>query len=530
MDIGRRLQRLIGVGSPSQPESSTGESAGGRSARSESVHDGSVRGESVHDGSTASAEQSTEGWLASTDRSQSEVLGTVLILGLSMTAIGIALVGGGVAVGDLMSDAEASNVENGMSHLSSKASLVALGDADSQRFSLGSTQEGTVSVQPDEGTMTITNVTNESREVINETTLGAIVYEGKNREVAYQGGGIWTKRGDNSTMTSPPEYHYRERTLTLPIVQVSGEGATGGRTQGQITPVETGHDVVEGLPTPLEEGVIEIKIQSEYYEGWYRFLSERTAGETELFHSNKTVVSTLTVPDELTVDHSLSVQTSYDASGNAEIEEPVRENVPHRSAGPLIDTRAQEAAETGTDWSDADDPLTAGTYYHDGDLTLDENLDIDTSDGNVTIVVDGTFDIQNYNVSITDTDTNNTVEYYVNGALRAQGNAYVGTAESTPRPERNVFYVAEGFLDESTGGGTTTFEAIVYAPDADVDVSGTAHINGSIVANRLDVGGSFELEYYNPGAGNEVTLELTGAADLLRYLHVSRNEIRVELD
>ena len=444
-----------------------------------------------------------------------------------MTAIGIALAGGGVALGDLISDAEASNVENGMSHLSSKASLVALGDADSQRFSLGATQEGTVTVRPNEGSMTLTNVTDESREEVFATELGAIVYEGKNREVAYQGGGIWSKRGDNSTMTSPPEFHYRGTTLTLPIIQVTGEGAVGGQARGQITPESVAQDAVADLPTPLETGTVEIAIQSSYYEGWYRYLSERTEGDTVLYHSNETVVTTLTVPEEVTFDNTLSVQTTYDASGNANIEEPVEDNVPHRSARPLIDNRVQEANESGTDWADASDPLTAGTYYHDGDLTLDENLNIDTSDGNVTIVVDGTFDIQGNEVTVVDTSTDNGVEYYVNGSLRAQGGAYVGTDNTDPQPERNVFYVADGFLDEDTGGGTVTFEAIIYAADADIEVNGNVDIIGSVVANSLEVGGNFDLEYYEPD--QPLTVELTGAADLLQYLHVSHNEIRVEL-
>ena len=520
MDIRRRFRRLATPWSRSHSRASTTNVPDSQQWAS--------AGDTADDRGEVDSDESTGGWLATESRSQSEVLGTILILGLSMTAIGIALAGGGVALGDLISDAEASNVENGMSHLSSKASLVALGDADTQRFSLGTTQEGTVSVQPNEGSMTITNVTNESRDEVFETDLGAIVYEGKNREVAYQGGGIWTKRGENSTMTSPPEYYYRGTTLTLPVIQVTGEGAVGGQASGQITPVDVAQDAVAGLPKPLEEGTIEIKLQSTYYEGWHTFLSQRTDGETIIHHHNNTVVTTLTVPDEMTFDNALSVQTTYNAGGSAEIDEPVRDNVAHRSAGPLIDSKAEEANESGTDWSDAGDPLTAGTYYHDGDLTLSEDLDIDTSDGNVTIVVDGNFDIQNNELTVTDTETENGVTYYVNGSLRADGNAYVGTDDSEPRPERNIFYVADRFLDTNTGGGTTTFEAIIYAPDADVETSGTVDIVGSIVANSLDVTGNFNLEYYEPD--EPVTIELTGAADLLQYLHVSHNEVRVELN
>ena len=521
MDIRRRFRRLATPWSRSHSRASTTNVPDSQQWAS--------AGDTADDRGEVDSDESTGGWLATESRSQSEVLGTILILGLSMTAIGIALAGGGVALGDLISDAEASNVENGMSHLSSKASLVALGDADTQRFSLGTTQEGTVSVQPNEGSMTITNVTNESRDEVFETDLGAIVYEGKNREVAYQGGGIWTKRGENSTMTSPPEYYYRGTTLTLPVIQVTGEGAVGGQASGQITPVDVAQDAVAGLPKPLEEGTIEIKLQSTYYEGWHTFLSQRTDGETIIHHHNNTVVTTLTVPDEVTFDTALSVQTTYDASGNADIEEPVRDNVAHRSARPLIDQKVQDANESGADWPGTEDPLTSGRYYHDGDLELeDEDLYIDTSDGNVTVVVDGNFDIQNNEVTVTDTETENEVTYYVNGSLRAQGNAYVGTDHDDPQPERNIFYVADGFLDGSSGGGDGTFEAIIYAPNADVDTNGNVDMVGSLVANSIDVGGNFNLDYYEPD--EPVTIELTGAADLLQYLHVSHNEIRVELN
>jgi len=506
MNFGRWLRRLR-VGCPRQPASS---SDGLDSSRS------------------AGAVDSATGWFAGSDRSQSEVLGTVLILGLSMTAIGIALVGGGVALGDLISDAEANNVENGMSHLSSKASLVALGDADSQRFSLGATQEGTVTVRPDAGSMTITHVTNESRDVVNETELGAIVYEGNNREVAYQGGGIWTKRGDNSTMTSPPEFHYRGTTLTLPIIQVTGEGAVGGRTQGQITPVDVGQDAVTDLSTPLENGTVEIEIQSSYYEGWYAFLSQRTDGETELFHRNQTVVTTLTVPDEKVFDTALSVGEDYPEGiiGEGDGEEFVQ----HRSAKPLIETKVKQESDAPSSCIGQDGDCSIGdneVYFVDSDVELKGDLDINTSDNNVSIVIDGDLDIGNNDITVSESDPENGVTYYINGSLDSQGS--VGTASNDTEADRNVFYVADGFL--SPGSGGVSFDAIIYAPDADVNPPGNGEITGSLVANSLgqDTGsGSFTINYDPALSGKSI--ELTGAGDLLTYLHVSHNEIRVELN
>ncbi|MFO7832738.1 MAG: hypothetical protein R6V31_01455 [Halohasta sp.] len=466
------------------------------------------------------------------DRSQSEVLGTVLILGLSMAVIGTSLALGGVAVGDLITDAESTNVETGMAHLSSKISLVALGDADSQSFSLGSMQEGTLSVQPDAGSIRVYNATDGSRELLNEnrTTMGALVYAGEDREIAYQGGGIWTKQGNASRMTSPPEYHYRGTTLTLPIVNVTGEGAIGGRPDGRITPVTVAEDAVPGVSTPLESGTIEIEIQSDYYQGWYTFLSERTEGEVEIYHSNQTVVSRLVVPDKETFDNALSVETFYEAGGSADIDEPVEDATPHRSARPLIDSQiAQaEADSTGSGDLSADGgSIDDGTYYIDGDLVLTDDLDIDTSDGNVTIIIDGDFDIQSNEVTVTDSSDHH-VEYYVADSFNADGNGFLGTAGDEDEPARNRLFIGDGFLDDNSGGGTVRIEAIVYAPDADIETSGTVDIVGSVVANSLDVKGNFNLEYQS--SLDETTVELTGAADLLKYLHVSHNEVRVDLN
>lgn len=467
------------------------------------------------------------------DRGQAELIGTVLIFGLSIAVIGVSLALGGAALSDLTSTAESANVENGMSHLSSKVSLVALGDSDSQRFDLGATREGTVSVQPEAGNITLYNVSNGSRNMppLFDDNLGAIVYEGQDREVAYQGGGIWTKRGANSTLSSPPEYYYRGTTLTLPIIQVTGEGAVGGQANGRITPVGAPTEVAEQLPSPLDSGVIEIEIQSEYYEGWYSFFTQRAEGSTTIDHSNNTVVSTLTVPDEVTFDKAVSVQNDYDASGSTDINGSVEENTAHRSSKPIVETKVKEATEDGTGngcLGESDCTLTKGTYFYNGDLTLGDNLDINTSSGNVTVIVDGSFDIDNNEVTVTDTDTNNGTTYYVNGSLRAQGNGYVGTDNPAPEPQRNVFYVADGFLDDSTGGGTITLEAIIYAPDADVDSNGNVDIVGSLVANSLDIGGNFYIEN-DPDKFN-ITLEITGASDLLTYFHVSHNIVRVDLD
>ncbi len=472
---------------------------------------------------------------AATSRGQSEILGTVLILGLSFAVIGSTLVLGGSALADITTDAESANVENSMSHFSSKVSLVALGDSESQRFALGSTRSGTVSVQPDAGEVSVYHVVEQNRELKERETLGAVVYQGTDREIAYQGGGIWAKTATESRLVSPPEYHYRGTTLTLPIIQVSGEGAVGGSARGEITPVSVGTRLGDDIETPLDTGIIEVHIQSDYYLGWYEFLSQRAAGSTWIDHENQTVISELTVPDEVSFERAVSVRSTYSASGNAGVEEnQVEDEVTHRSARPLIADKIEETrddndnngcvTETGIDESCT---ITAGTYFIGEDVVLENDIEIDTTDGNVTFVVDGSFNVQNNEVIVTD-GTDNGVTYYVSDSLRANGNGYVGTAPTPPEPARNIFFVGGEVFDESSGGGTITFDAIIYAPDSDIVSNGNVQVTGSIVANSLDIGGNFQIGYDE--SLSDTVIEITGAANQLTFIHLSHNEVAVEIE
>jgi hypothetical protein len=146
-----------------------------------------------------------------------------------------------------------------MTQLDSKASLVGIGDTDTQQVNLGVENDGRtlarmddrwirVKIDPDDGG---------EMEVVNQT-LGAVVYRNGDTAIAYQDGSVWKRTGDGATMVSPPEFHFRETTLTLPLVVVGGEGAArmndstghehergGIRTRGRevrnLSPYPLGH-------------------------------------------------------------------------------------------------------------------------------------------------------------------------------------------------------------------------------------------------------------------------------------------------
>ena len=458
------------------------------------------------------------------DRAQSELLGTILIFGLSLLVIGTTLAFGAVAIGDLTDEAEATNVENSLSHFSSKVSLVALGDSDSQSYSLSSTRDGTVSVQPDAGEIEVTHTVNGTVEGSTQSPLGAVVYQGANRDVAYQGGGVWTKRGENSSMVSPPEYYYRGAMLTLPIIRVDGEGAVSGTAQGDITPGPDGSTRATELGSPLDEGTVTVRVQSEYYEGWFDFFTQRAEGSTVIYHENNTVISELTVPDEVTFDRAISYANEFSQQGNTGTVEGGRQQVTsYRSPGPLIDTRVSEARDNNYDQPDfpGGTTLTAGSYFVDDTASLGGDLNFDTSDGDITFIVNGDFDTMNNDIEVTD-DTNNSVTYYVNGSVNI-GSGDISTSNEDTESYRNIFIINEDF---SASGGANV-DAVIYAPNGEVNLGGNPTIRGSIIAGSFTADGAYTVSYQ--GDLGDYPIDITGAANTIQFIHVTHNEVEIAM-
>ncbi|OYR45028.1 hypothetical protein DJ75_08445, partial [Halorubrum sp. Eb13] len=114
--------------------------------------------------------------------------------------------------------------------------------------------------------------------VTENVTLGAVVYERGDDRVAYQGGGVWRSNGDGSWMVSPPEFHYRGDTLTLPLVTIDGvDGRLGDDAVVTATSKHPeGLFPSENVSNPLLGGNVTVTVESQYAEAWGRFFETRT--------------------------------------------------------------------------------------------------------------------------------------------------------------------------------------------------------------------------------------------------------------
>jgi hypothetical protein len=226
-------------------------------------------------------------------RGQSETIGVVLLLGITVLGMGVVVAVGTGALDTAQQSSAVDRAAQSMSLLDARSALVALGRADSQSVSLAGSSDGSYEVRPDTGRITVSRVTNNTTQgpLVN-TTLGSVVYENGQQSVAYQGGGVWRSYDGGSTMVSPPEFNYQDATLTLPVIRVAGGASSvAGEPTANIRPnaAKTNLSVFPSSQNPLSNGTVVVTVHSEYYRGWANYFEQRTQGNVTVNHDEKSV-------------------------------------------------------------------------------------------------------------------------------------------------------------------------------------------------------------------------------------------------
>ncbi|MBX0303651.1 DUF7289 family protein [Haloarcula salinisoli] len=309
-------------------------------------------------------------------RAQSGPLGFLLVFALVIAATTLIVALGAGAIGGTQETLDEERAEKAMTQFDSQAALVALGNSQVQRVDLSSGRANSYQVEDDAGRMTLsyTNQTNGNETTIFSKPMGRIRYQTDNGDnIAYQGGGVWRSDGNgNAVMVSPPEFHYRDATLTLPLVTVGSSGTIGDRAV--ISNAKTTRYFPNGTRNsayrnPLENARVEVSVTSDYYRAWGEYFETRTDGQVEFNHSANKVTLALVTPLENT--KITSATASLSASGTFEI---------NGAAGNLCGANVYTNSynSTGTDKGYC-------TQESDGDTTGDGDIvyggDVDISGG-----------------------------------------------------------------------------------------------------------------------------------------------------
>lgn len=245
-------------------------------------------------------------------RGQSELVGTILLLGIVVTVGGIMLLVGSTAIGDLRSTVAAESTEHTMREIDSRLSRVAFSENNVETLDFSSASNIELH---SESYMDVT--VNGTSQCSARIRMGSITKEtDRGRVIAYEGGGVWYESGNGSAMLSPPDLQYREGTINFPLVSVNGTvSGDGGRLVAEKNTTlsrQRSREITRGLTQPASvcqpPGNITITVKSEYYQAWGRYFAEITGEPVTYDHSNGTASVVLS---------SLGPATNARLSGNS---------------------------------------------------------------------------------------------------------------------------------------------------------------------------------------------------------------------
>jgi len=502
-------------------------------------------------------------------RAQSEVIGLVILFGLSVTAIGIVLAFGQPAISDASAGAQFDRMENEFSLLDSSMSTSVLGASEGQTVSLN-VEGGSLASNPDASWMSVEyeNATGFNSELAN-VTMGNVKYTQGDRTIAYEGGGVWKSEesGDFTEMVSTPEFHYKGSTLTLPAYNITGsKGFSGGGNS--LSMASVGDPKLEfpdkDLDNPLEEGNVTITVKSEYYRGWEEYFRSRTTGAVkEVDEEEQKVVFSLEVPTDL----KLTAGVMYPPGGSANVkgggggggggyspypgsEATIDVDLPDSDSiiQPEISKCIPSPQPNCVDLTMVPDGSALDEnkiYYKDVGVgnTYQMQKDFHAPDSNVTILIRGDLEYKN-DFAVGDSSAD-PVEVYVDGNVDGRGGTSINTGSvsvggTTGTGEASSFITyATGGVPGSSGAngfGGADYTGIIYAPNTNHGspacnggggnkIAGNADIEGTIIGNSVCFAGASGQVQYDSSLD---FLDLTpDDISLIRFLHITENEVRV---
>ncbi|AFK18878.1 hypothetical protein E6P09_08840 [Haloferax mediterranei ATCC 33500] len=233
---------------------------------------------------------------------QTSPIAVILLLAITVVGTTTVVAFGGVALEETKQESRLTRAEHSMTLFDSRVAISALGEGDTQYVDLGGTGGGSYVIDDDSAWIRIThkNYTDDGDdEVLYNESLGSVEYRDGDTRIAYEGGGVWRTQDGGSTMVSPPEFHYRGATLTLPIVRLSGDGSASGGVRASVSATERARRVYpnetasyttipDSYDNPVSNGTVIVAVHSDHYKGWASFFESRTEGNVTVYDSNKT--------------------------------------------------------------------------------------------------------------------------------------------------------------------------------------------------------------------------------------------------
>ncbi|RLM90210.1 hypothetical protein D3D02_05430 [Halobellus sp. Atlit-38R] len=499
-----------------------------------------------------------------TNRAQASNIGLVLLLALTITGGGVVVALGGSALTDVQDQTSIDRAEHAMTLLDARAAVVGLGEGSVQTVRLGASSGGEYAAESESGWLRIrhVNYTAGETETVYNASLGSVTYRKGETTVAYQGGGVWRQGGSGgTTMVSPPEFHYRGTTLTLPVLRVRSTDAASGdaratiRRESDLTrifPDETGtatdgpgapyDEPVDGdthsYVNPVRNGTVDVTVHSAYYEGWADYFQTRTTGNVSVDHDNQTATVVLETTNQVG-------QFPYPEKGESI---PVRGIAEGHSVTDFQTSVKQDSGSFNN--------LFVSFYIEDGDKSYEVAVEVTSgtgqyckSGGSATLAMD---------VYYYDESTAEGVHRWTNDSIPAESGDvrldcdedddtiieidFTGTEQNLTYGSDSIDGTAIDWDDHTFESGSVTFghtdddEPTTYDDgDAETLRTLTRHYFATFDSEfDLTAGhgsgnrGSSQISLSE--SGGTLRYDTIGGESYIKYLHVTENNVTVELN
>jgi hypothetical protein len=501
------------------------------------------------------------------------VLAVALLIGfVVMGMLSVALVGS-ITLDRAQDNAQNQRVELAFVEFSQSVTSVAFGQGTTEQVAFD-IRANDAAVRHDE-TGSIRVYTDDT--LIANRTFGSVEYTRKGSTLAYQAGGVWRGTGANADMVSPPPFDYDDGSLNAWIPIVTGERTL---TRSAIDLRRNGSGQALDRQSVVQGQLVTVEIQSKYYGGWANYLRQQTNDVSiTVDHENETVVMRLGEP---AIDSTFS-QGVFATSGDIQFDGGNSEIDGNVSAGGTVSDHSRvtgDVTEGATNdlrilddviekkVRDAENDsampvmhpeyggalLSGGeTYYDDDGFTLEngEDLTVDLSAGNVTMIVDGNISLERGDIDIVNGGDNRAFRIY------STGNFGMGNSQAGVEDESQYFqvYGTSEMQIAVTGGSQADLYGTIYAPrnepalegnepNAAAEpfgtgnkcdgwdtciVAGNSEVSGAIIAGPTIVGQSTEIVYDQDLLDVQPSLQLEHGLypPPITYLHLSVYEITV---
>ena len=241
--------------------------------------------------------------LIRSDSAVSEVVGYTLVFGIVVLAIGLIYTAGIPALQSTKDATQFKSVEQGFMILNTDIRKVALDQSPVRTTKLGTAEGGMLASDPTACTLSLKIFEGGNERFNDAIQMGRIEYMSGVGSITCENGAVITKYQSGSFMAVTPRMFKSDQDqimFSLIKVNDSSQSAGGGISQITISNPRFNESLFN-TPEVYENGVVQIRVDSEYADSWARFLrsefgatfsssSDDSTGWSDLISFEKLVV------------------------------------------------------------------------------------------------------------------------------------------------------------------------------------------------------------------------------------------------